>query len=618
MVGFQLDVAPSQEKHESTENGSLSTKTTPMDDQTLGNGILSSLSDTLSPSYKPIYKTNPTVPKTFTLPSSASSNDDKTVLRPMTAKNWNKFENRYSYPRFEVKSSNAFSRGIAESCEFASSFDVRDRVKSFETQSISKSLEEQVRQNSESVVSIGTSCDFSTEDLSMKSKVTEQNLTNEKKLKTDRSTFYENMVPHWKTSVFTQDQSEHDKETYSEENTDLLNNNPKSMNEEYETTLKSSLKYNVASEKDIMGSKNITEHTLIPNKKRYSLNIDKLDEDGYFEPGGSGKGFSLSKDELELIKRYRSRRKCSEDIYSDSDDWAESTRSLDRHKSRKSKTVRFKDLGEVLQTKEVLKTSLSEIPGPSKVEVTTIPAPSVQSNPTISCNVSIPLQLVTSGDPNRRHFFQNTHPYPIQSNNPFLYPFLTGANNPVNSSDSNPFRQYMYGEHNKDSYSHGYLPAPENSYSASYNPSSESSSFSEQSTNHAQACGSNGSEETKTFEDICRDYLSRTSSLRSSNSVATSSRVKEVTDSNSNNILPSSDNCQMKSTKLIQDEMRREGGLHYYSVPVIEKVAKEEKHDSDESDILPPPPINYATLPSPDSLPRKASWERAFECTTDL
>ncbi|CAH1400369.1 unnamed protein product [Nezara viridula] len=321
----------------------------------------------------------------------------------------------------------------------------------------------------------------------------------------------------------------------------------------------------------------------------------------------------LSPEEWELIRKFRAKGKGSEeDLLSEKDDDSiRSTRSLDRAALRRKppKSVRFQDVEKDLhQTKSILRTSLTEIPSPSKVEVTTIPAPTVQTNPTISCNVNIPLHLVSSmADPggDRRHYFQYPPALPLNANNPFLQ-----------SMSLPPFYpQPVYGDHFRI-HSPSYLPVDNSSAASSLSTEGIQSPVvvDEGSIPHAPPI--------KSFEEICKEYLNRSSNLLSTDNRSTVIEQKpeinanfSPTDNNRNRYY----DCDLKSVQLIKTEMKKKGEedkrVRIDTVPEPEAAVVELQRDSSEySDS--PPPINYAT--HPEAYRRKPSWERIFESTPAL
>ncbi|XP_014280557.1 protein lap4 isoform X3 [Halyomorpha halys] len=318
---------------------------------------------------------------------------------------------------------------------------------------------------------------------------------------------------------------------------------------------------------------------------------------------------SLSPEEWELIKKFRAKGKGSEeDLLSEKDDDSiRSTRSLDRAALRRKppKSVRFQDVEKDLhQTKSILRTSLTEIPSPSKVEMTTIPAPTVQTNPTISCNVNIPLHLVSSvPDPgDRRHYFQYPPALPLNANNPFIQSMSLPSFYP----------QSLYGDHFRV-HSPSYLAVDNSSAASSLSPAMVDE-------------GSQASLQTappvKSFEEICKEYLNRSANILSTDNRNTvleqSPEINanfSTVDSNRNKCY----DCDLKSVQLIKTEMKKKGEedkrVRIDLVPEHEEAVVElQKDSSDYSDS--PPPINYAT--HPEAYRRKPSWERIFESTPAL
>ncbi|XP_073992634.1 scribble planar cell polarity protein isoform X3 [Rhodnius prolixus] len=96
----------------------------------------------------------------------------------------------------------------------------------------------------------------------------------------------------------------------------------------------------------------------------------------------------------------------------------------------------FEDYNEEIETAKVLRTSMTQIPSPSKVEVTTIQtspttATTTSANPTISCNVNIPLHVVNNEAQNHstNPFFRPPSYVPMPTNHqnlfyayPYFYP----------------------------------------------------------------------------------------------------------------------------------------------------------------------------------------------------
>lgn len=322
---------------------------------------------------------------------------------------------------------------------------------------------------------------------------------------------------------------------------------------------------------------------------------------------------SLSPEEWELIKKFRAKGKGSEeDLLSEKDDDSiRSTRSLDRAALRRKapKSVRFQDVEKDLhQTKSILRTSLTEIPSPSKVEVTTIPSPAVQTNPTISCNVNIPLHLVSSvpeASSDRRHFFQYPPSLPLNANNPFLQPMSLPPYYP----------QPVYGDHFRI-HSPSYTPVDNSSAASSLTTEGIQSPVvvDEGSITHAAP--------VKSFEEICKEYLNRSSNLLTTDNRSSYAEQKpeinanfSPVDSNRNKCY----DCDLKSVQLIKSEMRKKGEedkrIRLGTVPESQVPVVELQRDSSECSDS-PPPVNYAT--HPEAYHRRPSWERIFESTPAL
>ncbi|CAH1400368.1 unnamed protein product [Nezara viridula] len=622
------DLKPQHDVEKDKNNEPNSTKSLPLRSTKVTN--LRPLSEVLSSDYQPIYKSTLSSNdiKGEERPSSSSSTlqrrtttpeDNVVSAQPYSKSKETKKENRFSYPRFHSKQDATDERYREHS--FIATGEVPYNKE------MSKSFHEKLFDNTKLKSNLKIVKDpdnnYAFEDSS-------SSVTNEEaRIIKNKNSYHKEIYrekPGIKLVPFNNNNNETKYEMYTEscenlneesillhkENSLRPSNN---YDESYFRSLPTNFSYHTPYNRNAFSldetSSNIkNEKQTFKEDKRHSSSFE---EQSYKNSSERMNESLLSPEEWELIRKFRAKGKGSEeDLLSEKDDDSiRSTRSLDRAALRRKppKSVRFQDVEKDLhQTKSILRTSLTEIPSPSKVEVTTIPAPTVQTNPTISCNVNIPLHLVSSmADPggDRRHYFQYPPALPLNANNPFLQ-----------SMSLPPFYpQPVYGDHFRI-HSPSYLPVDNSSAASSLSTEGIQSPVvvDEGSIPHAPPI--------KSFEEICKEYLNRSSNLLSTDNRSTVIEQKpeinanfSPTDNNRNRYY----DCDLKSVQLIKTEMKKKGEedkrVRIDTVPEPEAAVVELQRDSSEySDS--PPPINYAT--HPEAYRRKPSWERIFESTPAL